>query len=96
MKEEINKLREEFLPEAKRRVKVGLILEAIAEKEGIRVEAEDLQNEINRLASSFRLSAEEVQRMIQSGGEEMIDELRGRLLAEKSLDFVYRHAVIQG
>lgn len=94
--EEIAKLREELLPEAKRRVKVGLILEAIAEKEGIRVGEEDLQREIDRLASSLRLSTEEVRRMIQSSGEDMLDELRGRLLAEKALDFVYRHAVIQG
>ena len=34
--------------------------------------------------------------MIQAGGQDSIEELRARILAEKSLDFVYRNAVIQG
>ena len=34
--------------------------------------------------------------MIEGGGEDAVDNMRGRLLAEKALDFVYRHAVIQG
>ena len=33
--------------------------------------------------------------MIQAGGQDSIEELRARILAEKSLDFVYRNAVIQ-
>jgi trigger factor len=94
--EEIKKLRDESLPEAKRRVKVGLILEAIAEKEGLRVEEEDISAELSRLASGLKMSPEEVRRMFQAGGEEMAEELKGRILADKSLDFVYRHAVIQG
>ncbi len=94
--EEIKKLRDEFLPEAKRRVKVGLILEAIAEKEGLRVEEEDISAELSRLASGLKMSPEEVRRMFQAGGEEMAEDLKGRILADKSLEFVYRHAVIQG
>lgn len=94
--EEVKRLREEHLPEAKRRVKLGLILEAIAAKEGLQVEQEDLEAEYSRLATALRLSTDEVRRMIEAGGEETKDELRGRILADKALDFVYRHAVIQG
>jgi trigger factor len=94
--EEVQKLRDEFLPEAKRRVKIGLILEAIAEKEGLRVEEEDISQELSRLAAALKLSPEEVQRMVLSGGDDMAEEFKGRILADKSLDFVYRHAVIQG
>ena len=36
-----------------------------------------------------------IAKIIKAGGEDAIDELRGRILADKSLDFVYRHAVIQ-
>lgn len=94
--EEVRKLREESLPEATRRVKVGLILEAIAEKEGLTVTAEDVKAEYERLAADLRMAPEELQRLIEAGGEDAIDELKGRILADKSLDFVYRHAVIQG
>ena len=35
-------------------------------------------------------------KMVKAGGQESIDELRTRILADKALDFVYRNAVIQG
>jgi trigger factor len=75
---------------------VGLILEALAAKEGISVTNEDLSHEIERLAAEVKLSVDEVRRMIQAGGKETLDDLQARILADKALDFVYRHAMIQG
>jgi trigger factor len=94
--EDLTKLRQDNREEAARRVKVGLILEAIAEKEHLTVTQEDLNNEIHRLATELKIEQAELIKMIQAGGQDSIDELRARILAEKSLDFVYRHAVIQG
>jgi trigger factor len=94
--EEIAKLKNEHRAEAERRVKMGLILEAIADKEGLTVTNEELNAEIVRLASEVKLSVEEVTRMIQAGGQESLEDLRSRVLADKTLDFVYRHSVIQG
>ncbi len=94
--EEFNTFREEHRPEAQRRVKIGLILEAIAEKEGLTVEEEDINAEIARLAGELKLAADELRRLILAGGQESIDELKARILADKALDFVYRHSVIQG
>ena len=94
--EEASKIREERREEASRRVKVGLILEAIAEKEGLSVSKEDLSNEVTRLASELRVPAADLVKMIQAGGQDSVEELRARILADKALDFVYRHAVIQG
>ncbi len=94
--EEIRKAREEHKAEAMRRVKIGLVLEAIAEKEGLKVEQEDIQNELLRLSQELRMAPEELGRLIQSGGQDSIDELRARILADKALDFVFRHSVIQG
>ncbi|HMZ53401.1 MAG TPA: trigger factor [Nitrospira sp.] len=94
--DDAKQLQEEYRPEAERRVKVGLILEALAAKEGITVTNEDLSNEVTRLASEVKLSVEEVTRMIRAGGQETLDDLRSRILADKALDFVYKHAMIQG
>jgi trigger factor len=94
--EELKKIREERREDANRRVKVGLILEAIAEKEGLSVSQEDLSNEVARLATELRLPMADLVKMIQAGGRDSIEELRARILADKALDFVYRHAVIQG
>ena len=94
--DELQKLRDEALPEASRRVKLGLILDTIAEKEGIQVEEGDIQRELQRMATELKLDPKELLRLIQAGGQESLNELRGRILADKALDFVYRHAVIQG
>ncbi len=92
----LKKVRDDNRQEAERRVKVGLILEAIAEKEGLSVTQDDINAEITRLATELRMPMAELVKMIQAGGRDSIDELRARILADKALDFVYRHAVIQG
>jgi trigger factor len=92
----LKKVRDDNRQEAERRVKVGLILEAIAEKEGLSVTQDDINAEITRLATELRVPTAELVKMIQAGGRDSIDELRARILADKALDFVYRHAVIQG
>jgi trigger factor len=94
--DDVTKLQEEFRSEAERRVKVGLILEALAAKESITVTNDDLNSEVARLAAEVKLSVEEVRRMIQAGGQDTLEDLRSRILADKALDFVYRHAMIQG
>jgi trigger factor len=94
--EEIRRLREEHLAEATRRVKIGLILEAIVDREGLTVDEDDIAAELKRVSAELKLSPEEVRRLIEAGGEESLDDLKGRILADKALDFVYRHAVIQG
>jgi len=94
--EERMKIREEHRDEAHRRVKAGLILEAIAEEEGLSVSQEDLNNEVTRLAMELRVPTADLIKMIQAGGQDAIEELRARILADKALDVVYRQAVIQG
>jgi trigger factor len=92
---DIAKLRQDNREEASRRVKVGLILEAVAEKEQLTVTQEDFDNEVRRLSSELKIGQAELVKMIQAGGQDSIEELRARILADKSLDFVYRNAVIQ-
>jgi trigger factor len=94
--EELKKVREEHRDEANRRVKAGLILEAIAEKEGLSVSQDDLNNEVTRLATELRVPMADLVKMIQAGGQDSVEELRARILADKALDVVYRQAVIQG
>lgn len=94
--EAIAQIREEHRGAASRRVKVGLILEAVAEKEGLSVSQEDLNHEVAKLASELRMPVADLVKMIQAGGQESIEKLRTKILADKALDFVYRHAVIQG
>jgi trigger factor len=68
----------------------------VAEKEGLSVSQEDMNHEVSRLAGELRVPVADLVKMIQAGGQESVEELRARILADKALDFVYRHAVIQG
>jgi trigger factor len=94
--EDLTSLRQEHRDEAARRVKLGLVLEAIAEKEGLTVTQDDLNAEIIRLAAELKMPAADLVKMVKAGGQESIDELRARIFEGKALDFVYRNAVIQG
>lgn len=96
MQEEAKRLQQELQPEAKRRVKIGLVLEAIADKEGLTVEPDEIEEEIKKLAKSANLPEEEVRKMVEAGGRNSREEFEERLRAEKALQLVYQFSVIQG
>jgi len=96
MEAEVKRLQQELAPDAKKRVKLGLILEAIADKEGISVSEQEIQDEITKLAHSLQIPLENIQEMIRSGGETSRQEFEDRIRAEKALQLVYQFAVIQG
>ncbi len=89
------KFREESLPTAQQRVKLGLVLETIAEKEGIAVAEADMIEECRQMARAMQVDVAEVVKMLKSNGEDAIEDLRARILAEKALQFVYEKAIIQ-
>jgi len=85
-----NKISTEFRPEAVKRVKRGLILEAIAKKEAIEVSDVEVDAEIRRAANeNGRDFAEVKHRLRHDGGYEA---LRASLAQEKALAFVLREA----
>jgi trigger factor len=93
--EEIRKLREEFLPTAKERVRLGLVLEAIAQKEGIAVAEADVEQECRLMARAMKVEPAEIRKLLLSGGQDAVEDLRSRILADKALQFVYQKAIIQ-
>src|SRR5438094_759568 len=85
-----NKISEDFRPEAVKRVKRGLILEAIARKEGLMVSDVEVDAEIRRAANeSGRDFAEVKHRLRHDGGYEA---LRASLAQEKALELVLKEA----
>lgn len=85
------KLGEEFRPEAVKRVKRGLILEAIGKKEGLVVSDVEVDAEIRRAANEGNRDFADVKhRLKHDGGYEA---LRASLLQEKALEVVLREAI---
>jgi len=93
--EEVRKLREEFLPTAKERVRLGLVLEAIAQKEGIAVAETDIEQECRLMARAMKVEPAEIKKLLLSSGQDAVEDLRSRILADKALQFVYQKAIIQ-
>ena len=80
------KVRDDFLPEAVKRVKRGLILEAIAKAENLQVSDVEVDAEIRRAANEAERDFAEVRhRLKHDGGYE---QLRGSLAQEKALEYV--------
>jgi len=71
-------------------VKSSLLLERIAELEGISVGEKELSHEIEVLAAQTKQTSEAVRaRLTQDGG---LDRIRNRIRSEKTLDFLYHQS----
>lgn len=83
---DINKLRESYRETAASNVKIDLVLEAIAKAEGIKVEAEDLDNEVANMAAAYGATPAQVKKIIAEQGR--LGDLAGTVLRRKTANFV--------
>lgn len=84
------KMHQEFLPEAAKRVRRGLILEAIAKKEGITVSDVEVDAEIRHAANEADRDFAEVKHKLKHDGG--YESLRWSLAQEKALELVLSQA----
>lgn len=84
--------REEIRPEAEKAVKTRIILMGIVEAEKIEVSAEELEDEINKMAAQYQMTAEQIKEMI---GVENLTFLQKDLQVRKAIDFIYNNAKIK-
>jgi trigger factor len=81
---------EDFRPEALKRVKRGLILEAIAKKEGVTVSDVEVDAEIRRAANEQGRDFADVKHHLKHDGS--YESLRTSLGQEKALELVLKEA----
>lgn len=87
------RMRDTLKVEAEKQVKTSLLLEAIAKKESIQVEEEDIQKKFEDLASRYAQDAETVRRTYENEG--MVDGLKAEIVEQKTLDFIEAGARIK-
>ena len=78
--------------ESEKAVKKALLLEAIAEREGINPADDEVDTEIERVAQAAQRPALAVRRMMEKSGD--LENLRGGLREKKTLDFLIQHAKV--
>lgn len=67
-----DKLFDEMRPEAEKRVKNGLVLEAIVKAENIEVSDADFEEELKNMASMYQMDVEKVKELIDDAASEQI------------------------
>ena len=87
----IEELRNERRADAERLVKSSLVLEAIAKEEGIAVNEEELNSELEKMASMYNM---EVEKLKSSLREADLEDIKGQLKIRKTIDFLVENANI--
>jgi len=91
-KSSIDKLKEDMRPEAERTVKTALVMESISKTEGITATEEEIQAEIERVASAYRQDPEEFRKTIESEGS--FGFIAESIIKEKTFQFLVDNAKI--
>ena len=88
------KLVADLKPESEKVVRRALLLQAIAEREGLSTTDEELTAEVDKFAEAAQRPAPAVRRMMEKSGD--LENLRGGLREKKTLDFLIEHAKVRG
>ena len=81
---------EQMKPQAERRIKSRLVLEAVVAVEGIEASEEDYEAEIARMADMYQMEADKVKEIMGENGKKQIME---DLAVKKASEFVVSQAV---
>jgi trigger factor len=89
-KMDLQRLRAGQRERALEEVKASLLLEKVAEEEKIEVGDEEINREIDALATQSKQAPEEIRARLTREGA--LDRIRARIRAEKTLDFLYQQS----
>ncbi len=84
------KLLEQIRPQAEQRIKSRLVLEAVAKAEGFTASEEDIQKEIESMATAYQMEVEKLKELISDEEKKV---LAADIEVKKALDFVRDNAV---
>ena len=90
---DVDKMSERLTPNAERMVRVSLLVDAIAKKEGIDVAFSEIDAEMKAMAEASGMEHGKVREMYST--EERMDALRDRLLERKVMAFLLEHAEVR-
>jgi trigger factor len=83
-------LKDQMRGDAEKRVRNNLVLEAIAKAENIVVSDEEVDAELDKMASQFNRSVEEVRTILQANGS--LDGMKDDLAVRKTVDYLLENS----
>ncbi len=87
------RMRDNLKPEAEKQVKISLLLEAIAKKESIGADEEDIENRLKEMAARYAQDIETVRSSYEK--DDLIDGLKAEIVEQKTLAFIQSGAKIK-
>ena len=88
----IDKIKEQVRPEAVQRIQSSLVLEKIAEKENVEVTEDEINAQIDKMASVYGMPGEKMKEFLS---EEDTENIKRNLSIEKAVEIIMEHAVEQ-
>ena len=85
----LDRMMEQVRPQAEDRIKSRLVLQAVADAEGMTVTDEDRQKEYESMAEAYQLEVDKVREMLEAKG---LKEMDKDLLVKKAMDFITDNA----
>lgn len=86
----VDALMGQMKPEAEKRIRTRLALEAIVDAEKIKTTAKDIDKEIENMANMYQMEVDKIKEMIGDAEKEQIGK---DLAVQKAVDFVVKNAV---
>ena len=85
----LDRMMEQVRPQAEDRIKSRLVLQAVAEAEGMTVTDEDRQKEYETMAEAYQLEVDKVKEMLEAQGSK---ELEKDIIIKKAMEFITDNA----
>lgn len=80
---------EQMKPEAEKRIKTRLVLEAVAEAEKIKASDSDVEEEVSNMAAMYQMEADKVKEML---GETELEQIALDIAVKKAIEFLTKNA----
>ena len=85
-----DKIMEDMKPEAVKRIKNSLVLEAIAKAENIEVSDEEFEDELKKMADMYKMEVEKIKEFMQDAEAK---QMRDDIAVQKAVDLIVSSAV---
>lgn len=85
----IENLQEQMRPQAERRIRTRLVLEAVVKAENIQVSDEAVEKELQNMADTYKMELDKVKSIM---GEEQIEQMKEDLAVQEAVDFLVAEA----
>lgn len=84
------KMMEELKPQAEKKIKIRLVLEAVAKAENIQVSDERLEEEFAKMAETYQMEVEKIKEFM---GDSEIDRMKEDIAVQEAVDLLVKESV---